>query len=82
MSAALHAAALQQGFSGPAAWVLKTRMINQYLGTDLMPWELAQVSEEWLTAIDLVMSGLPRIQEWKSRVDESLRRLRSQRKLQ
>jgi hypothetical protein len=81
----LQAAALKQGLNGMAAWVMKARQVNHYLNTDIMPWELMKVPVEWLDAIDAVMGGLPKVQDWQNQVEaarEDLKRRTSRNKVQ
>lgn len=71
------AAASTGRMSGMAAEVARTRQINRYLNTNLMPWDLEAIPDDWLTAIEALMNGLPRVQEWKSEVDQALKDLRA-----
>lgn len=65
MNSALQAAALGEGLNGLAGWWVKVRQVNRYYGTNFTPWELMmQVPVDWTDAMDLVMGGLPKVQNW------------------
>lgn len=67
---------MKQGVNGMAAWVIKARAVNHYLHTDITPWELAALPVDWLDAIDMVMGGLPKVQEWRQDVAEAQENLK------
>lgn len=77
MSAAILAAAENKGLSGMAAQMVMARKINGMLGTSLAPWELEDLPDEWLTALEMWIYDMPRVQDWRGKVNESLARLRN-----
>lgn len=77
MSAAILDAAKNKGLAGRAAQIVVARQINGMLGTSLAPWELEDLPDEWMTALEMWIYDMPRVQNWRGKVDESLARLRS-----
>ena len=63
---------------GMTALIVRTRQINAMLGTGLAPWELAEMPEEWMTALEMWMDEYPKAVIWQAQVNESLARLRGQ----
>ena len=56
--------------------MLKAIAYNRFMGTHLTPWELKEVPDEWIEAIDMVKDDLPKVKDWQDKIDESLARLR------
>jgi hypothetical protein len=68
--------------SGPAAAIVRCQQLNRVLGTNLGPWDLAGIPDEWLTALDVWTEGLPKVQEWKRESKAALERVRNRGKVQ
>jgi anti-sigma factor RsiW len=66
--------------SGMAAEIVRCRMMNEALGTDLRPWELGDVPEEWLTAVEMWAVELPKARAWWAESQAAVARVRGQRK--
>ena len=65
--------------TGMMAQMLRTKQVNSVLGTNLAPWEIDQVPEEWLSAAEMWATEYPKAVEWQRQIDASLARLRGQR---
>lgn len=60
-----------------AAQIIRTRQINMLLGTQILPWELDDMPADYYDGLVAWIEDVPKAQEWQSKVDESLARLRS-----
>lgn len=63
-----------------AADIARCGAINRMLGTNLAPWEIDELPEEWISAIELWAEELPRAQQWAREADAALARLRSKKR--
>jgi hypothetical protein len=79
MKAAILDLAGKRSVSGMAAQIVRCGQINQMLGTDLRPWELDQIPDEWMTAFEVWIDGVPKARAWQGQIDEAMKRLRSRR---
>jgi hypothetical protein len=66
--------------SGMAAKLIRCAQINRMLGTQLTPWELDELPDEWLTALELWSAEYPRAKAWAAEAQASLQKLRDGRK--
>jgi len=76
MSAAILAVAEKKAFGGMAAQIVLSQQINGILGTDLAPWELEELPDEWITALEMWIYDLPKAGAWRAKIEESMARLR------
>lgn len=60
-----------------AAMIVRAKQINGMLGTNLAPWELQEIPDDWLTALEMWAEEFPKAQAWKAEADRALARLRS-----
>jgi len=80
MTSAILDAAQFGKTAGMAAEIIRCRLINQQLGTNIPPWEMEHYPEEWLAAVEMMSTDLPRAREWAEATQQSLAKLREQRK--
>ncbi len=80
MRAAVLDAAQFGKASGMAALIVRAREINRMLGTNLAPWELESLPDEWVTALEVWAEDYPKAKAWMAEADQALARLRSKRK--
>jgi hypothetical protein len=50
--------------------------VNQLLGTNLGPWDLAGLPDEWMTALEMWIDDLPKVRAWQKESAEALARVR------
>jgi hypothetical protein len=60
-----------------AAAIVRCQQINRLLGTNLGPWDLGGLPEEWLTALELWVDEMPRIKQWQAESAAALAKVRS-----
>jgi hypothetical protein len=58
--------------------VLRTQEINRALGTTLAPWDLDEIPEDWLAAVEIWTVEYPKALAWQKQIDASLARIRGQ----
>lgn len=80
MKEAILSAAQFGRVTGMAADIVRCGMINRTLGTSFAPWELGDLPEEWIGAIEMWSEEFPRAQRWAREARAALDRLRSQKK--
>lgn len=61
---------------GMAALIVRTRQINQVLGTNLGPWDLGDLPDEWLTALEMWIDGAPAVESFQEQMAAALARVR------
>src|SRR5512147_2578412 len=71
-------AARTKKVSGMGAQIIRTKQINQALGTNLAPWDLDQVPDDWLSAVEMWSEDYPKAVDWQRQIDASLARVRGQ----
>lgn len=67
---------------GMAALIIKCQKINRMLGTNLGPWDLERLPEEWLTALEIWADEMPKVEEWQRESKAALERVRNRGKVQ
>ena len=55
---------------------MRCRQVNQLLGTNLGPWDLAGLPDEWMTALEMWIDELPKVRAWQKESAEALARVR------
>lgn len=61
---------------GMAAAITRCREVNRLLGTSLGPWDLMDLPEEWLTALEMWVDDLPKVRAWQAESQAALARVR------
>lgn len=74
--------ALQGRVNGLGALILRCQQFNRLLGTSLGPWELEQLPEEWLTALEVWVDELPKVKAWQAESAAALARVRNRKRVQ
>ena len=62
--------------SGIGALIVRCWQVNQLLGTNLGPWDLAGLPDEWMTALEMWIDDLPKVRAWQKESAEALARVR------
>jgi hypothetical protein len=70
------------GVGGMGAAIVRCQQFNRLLGTNLGPWDLPGISDEWLTALELWVDKLPEVRKWQQESAAALARVRSRGKVQ
>jgi hypothetical protein len=65
-----------------AALIIKCQKINRMLGTNLGPWDLEKLSEEWCSALEMWADELPKAQAWQAESQAALDRVRNRKQVQ
>jgi hypothetical protein len=67
---------------GMGALIVRCQQVNRLLGTTLGPWELEELPDEWLTALEMWVDEMPKAQAWQAESKAALERARNKARMQ